>query len=79
MSSILWLRLLLLKLLLNKVRTKLIDLDRCFWIKSIFDLMGFVKRAATTSRPEIPDGTQREAELLLNDEIVSKVEEYKIP
>ena len=41
--------------------------------------MGFVKRAATTLRPEIPDGTQREAELLLNDEIVSKVEEYKIP
>ena len=41
--------------------------------------MGFVKRAATTSRPEIPDGTQREVELLLNDEIVSKVEEYKIP
>ena len=75
----LWLRLLLLKLLLNKVRTKLIDLDRCFWIKSIFDLMGFAKRAATTSRLEIPDGTQRKAELLLNDEIVSKVEEYKTP
>ena len=41
--------------------------------------MGFAKRTATTLRPEIPDGLQKEAELLFHHEIMPKVEKYKIP
>ena len=41
--------------------------------------MGFVKRAATTARPEITEGAQKEAELIFHHEIVSKVEKHKIP
>ena len=33
---------------------KLIDLESCYWAKILFRRMGFVKRASTTSRPEIP-------------------------
>ena len=33
---------------------KLIDLESCYWAKNLFRRMGFVKRAYTTSRPEIP-------------------------
>ena len=40
--------------------------------------MGFVKRTATTSRPEIPDGLLKEAELLFHHEIAPKVEKYRI-
>ena len=57
---------------------KLIDLDRCFWAKIIFHSMGFVKRATTTSRPEIPDRARKEAELLFHHEILSKAEKSKI-
>ena len=58
---------------------KVIDLDRSSWAKSLFRRMGFVKRAATTARPEIPAGARKEAELLFHHEIVSKVEKHKIP
>ena len=33
---------------------KLIDLESCYWAKNLFRRMGSVKRASTTSRPEIP-------------------------
>ena len=42
--------------------------------KSLFVRMGFVKRACTTARPDIPEGAKKEAEL-----IVRKVEDYPIP
>ena len=38
---------------------KLIVLDKCFWAKILFCRMGFVKKAAITSRPEIPDGARK--------------------
>ena len=40
--------------------------------------MGFVKRACTTVRPEIPEGA-RAAELIFHHEIVTMVEKYSIP
>ena len=58
---------------------KLINLGICFWAKSLFPRMSFIKRAATNSSREIPDGARKETEQLFHHEIVSKVEKYKIP
>ena len=58
---------------------KVLDLESSFWAKSLFQRMGFVKRVATTSRPEIPTGARKEAELIFHHEIVSKIENYHIP
>ena len=55
------------------------DLTKFSWAKSLFCRMGFVKRAATTGRPEITEGARKEAELIFHHEIVSKIEKYKIP
>ena len=41
--------------------------------------MGFVKRASTTSRPEIPYGSRKEAELIFHHDIAYKVEKFQIP
>ena len=56
-----------------------IDFVKSSWAKSLFRCMGFVKRAATTTRPEITEGARKEAELIFHHEIVSKVEKHKIP
>ena len=58
---------------------KLIDLESCYWAKSLFRRMGFVKRASTTSRPEIPYGARKEAELIFHHDIAYKVEKFQIP
>ena len=55
------------------------DLTKYSWAKSLFRRMGFVKRAATTARPEITEGARKEAELIFHHEIVSKIEKHKIP
>ena len=57
---------------------KAIDLDNS-WAKSLFVRMGFVKRACTTARPEIPEGARKEAELIFHHEITSLVERHSIP
>ena len=41
--------------------------------------MAFVKRAATTGRPDIPEGTKKEAEILFLHQIDDLVEEKNIP
>ena len=41
--------------------------------------MGFMKRAATTGRPEISEGARKETALNFHHEIVSKFEKYQIP
>ena len=41
--------------------------------------MHFVRRTATTSKVEIPEGAKKEAELTFLHRIVSTVEKYKIP
>ena len=38
--------------------------------------MGFVKRSCTTARPETPEGSHKEAELIFYHEIVSMVDKY---
>ena len=58
---------------------KLIDLESCHWAKTIFRRMGFIKRASTTSRPEIPYGARKEAELIFHHDIAYKVEKFQIP
>ena len=58
---------------------KLIDLESCYWAESLFRRMGFVKRASTTSRPEIPYGSRKEAELIFHHDIAYKVEKFQIP
>ena len=45
----------------------------------MFRRMHFVRRTATTSKVEIPEGTKKEAELTFLHRIVSTVEKYKIP
>ena len=58
---------------------KAIDIENTSWAKSIFQCMGFVKRAATTGRPEIPEGARKEAGLLFHRQIVELVDEHNIP
>ena len=45
----------------------------------MFCRIGFVHRRATTAKLEIPECVVKEAKLLFNYDIVSKVEEFKIP
>ena len=58
---------------------KAIDLKSSLWAKSLFKRMGFVKRACTTGRPEIPAGARKEAELVFHHKIVTLSEKYNIP
>ena len=39
-----------------------IDFAKSSWAKSLFRRMGFVKRTATTARPEITEGARKETE-----------------
>ena len=45
----------------NLEHLKDLDLENSSWAKSLFKRMGFVKRAATTGRPDIPEGAKKEA------------------
>jgi hypothetical protein len=58
---------------------KVLDLDNSSWAESLFVRMGFVKRACTTARPEIPEGARKESEIIYHHEITSLVENYLIP
>ena len=58
---------------------KSIDIENTSWAKSLFRRMDFVKRAATTGRPEIPEGTRKEAVILFHHQIVELVEEHNFP
>ena len=62
----------------NEDHLKVIELEKSSWAKSLFQRLGFTKRAATTGRTEIPEGTRKEAALIFHHEIVSKVK-YQIP
>ena len=57
---------------------KVLDLDCSSWVKSLFQRMGFVKRAKTTSKPEIPERAKSEAALILHHHIVDLVERHHI-
>ena len=56
-----------------------VDLDGKWRIQSLFCRMGFVTRAATTSKVEIPEGGKKEAELVYLHTIVSTVDKCQIP
>ena len=58
---------------------KAIDLDSSSWAKSLFQRMGYVKRASTTGKPEIPYGAKKEAGLVFHHQIAKFVERYEIP
>ena len=49
------------------------------WARSLFQRMGFVRRAGTTGKVEIPEGARKEVELTFIHEIVNKVEKFQIP
>ena len=49
------------------------------WARSLFHRMGFVRRAGTTGKVEIPAGAKKEAELTFLHEIVNNVEKFQIP
>ena len=51
----------------------------CTWARSLFHRMGFVRRAGTTGKVEIPAGAKKEVELTFLHEIVNKVEKFQIP
>ena len=57
---------------------KLIDLESTTWGKSLFKQVGFCKRAATTSRLEIPKLAEREAKFLWQYQVANLVEKYAI-
>ena len=56
-----------------------VDIDSSCWAKSLFCRINFVKRRKTSSKVDIPDGARKEIEFLYLHDIVSKVEQYKIP
>ena len=58
---------------------KVLDLDNSSLAKSLFVIMDFVKRACTTSRPEIPEGALKEADLIFHHETINVVERHSIP
>ena len=53
-------------------------IDSLVWAKILFKTMGFVNRASTTGKVEIPDGGCKETALLFHHEIINYVEKYKI-
>ena len=53
----------------NDEHLKLIDLDSTKWAKNLFRRIGFCKRAATTSKLEIPELANRNAKLLLENQV----------
>ena len=61
------------------VSLKVLDNDNSYPAKSLFVRMGFVKRACTTTRPEISEGARKEAELISRHEIVSIALKNSIP
>ena len=49
------------------------------WAKSLFFRMGYVRRGNTTSKGQIPEATQKEAELFFQHKIAKIVEAHQIP
>ena len=49
------------------------------WDQSLFRCMGFKKHAATTGKVIIPEDAQKEAKLIYQYNIVTKIETYNIP
>ena len=43
----------------NLEHLKDLDLENSSWVKSLFKRMSFVKRAAITGRPDIPEGVEK--------------------
>ena len=58
---------------------KNLDLERSPWAKSLFQRMGFVRRAKTISKPEIPERAKSEIVLILHHQIVDLVEKHHLP
>ena len=58
---------------------KSIDLENTSWARSLFNRMGFVKRSATTSKPEIPELAVKEAKLTYQHQISKIIEDHSIP
>ena len=56
-----------------------VDLDGKWWIQSLFRRMGLVRRAATTSKVEIPESAKKEAEVVYLHTIVLTIEKHQIP
>ena len=51
----------------------------CTWARCLFHRMGFVRRAGTTGKIEIPAFAKKEVELIFLHEIVNNVEKFQIP
>ena len=51
----------------------------CTWARGLFHCMGFVRRAGTTEKVEIPAGAKKEAELTFLHKIVNNVKKFQIP
>ena len=49
------------------------------WAKSLFFRMGYVRRAKTTSKVQIPEAVQKEAELIFQHKIAKLFEAHQIP
>ena len=62
----------------NEDHSKVIELEKLSWAKSLFQRMIFTKRAAATGRRKILERTRKKAALIFQHEIVSKVEKYQI-
>lgn len=57
----------------NLDHLKYINLENSSWAKGLFKRIDFVKKAATTVRPDIPEGGQEEGKILFLLQIVDLV------
>ena len=55
------------------------DVKSSHWAQSLYHRMGFCRRQAITSKPEVPEGALKEIKLLFHHDIASKVEKFSIP
>ena len=58
---------------------KCMDLENIEWARSLFRRMRFVRQAATTGRPKIPDRAIKKAGFLFHHSIIDIADRYQIP
>ena len=63
----------------NDEYLKSIDLENSSWARSLFTRMGFVKRAVTTNKPELPERALNEAKIIFQHQIATVIEDHSIP
>ena len=51
----------------------------CTWVQSVYQRLGYTRRASTTARPPVAQGLYDECRREFLKNIANKIEEYQIP